>query len=269
MIVKYNMLGSITSDQFKSDIIGLLTGTITNIGGLSAGCDTARTTFTGTYPTGTYTLVGSGTNTFSKIHGVDSGTTHYFRLNFGTSVLTSIALSRGYTSGSDTLVNSAVSTLNLVPNANSYGGQFNSGITIVITTSCIHITSLYSGVSFGIFDIGTNGITSTYTNSMKMAAVNTSTSTFTIPYSYALTGLSSGYTTVTGSINVPVTPVIVSSLSGTIIPENPTFISSVQQGFSAYTVSNLFRIPLGFADFQYNTSGVTRQTGPGYAIVTQ
>jgi hypothetical protein len=162
-----------------------------------------------------------------------------------------------------------VSTLNLVPNANSYGGQFNSGITIVITASCIHITSLYSGASFGIFDIGTNGINSTYTNSMKMAAINTNAGTFTIPYSYVLTGPTSGYTTVTGSVSVPVVPVIVSSLSNTIIPENPTFISSVQQGFSVYSVSNLFKIPLGFSDFQYNTAGVTRQTGPGYAIVTE
>ena len=84
MIVKYNMLGNITSEQFKSDIVGLIRGTISNVGGLSAGCDSARTTFTGTYPAAKYTLVGAETNTFSKVHSVDSGTTHYFRLNFGT-----------------------------------------------------------------------------------------------------------------------------------------------------------------------------------------
>ena len=72
MIVKYNMLGNITSEQFKSDIVGLIRGTISNVGGLSAGCDSARTTFTGTYPAAKYTLVGAGTNTFSKVHSVDS-----------------------------------------------------------------------------------------------------------------------------------------------------------------------------------------------------
>ena len=269
MIIKYNMLSTITSAQFKSDILGLLTGTITTVGGLSAGCDTARTTITGTYPTGTYTLVNATTNTFSKVHNADSSTTNYFRLNFGTSILTSIAFAQGYTSGTDTLINSVVSPLNLVPNAYSYGGQFDSGITIVITSKCVHITSLYSGVGFGIFDLGTNGITANYNQSMKMAAINTNSGTFTLPYSYILSGSTSGYGTVTGSITSPITPVLAVSTSGTVIPENPAFIYSTQQGNISYSVANLFRIPLGFPDFQYNTSGVTRQTGPGYAIVTE
>lgn len=269
MIIKYNMLSTITSAQFKSDILGLLTGTITTVGGLSAGCDTARTTITGTYPTGVYTQVNSTTNTFSKVHSVDSSTTNYFRLNFGTSILTSIAFAQGYTSGTDTLINSVVSSLNLVPNAYSYGGQFDSGITIVITSKCLHITSLYSGVGFGIFDTGTNGITSNYNQSMKMAAINTNSGTFTFPYSYILNGTSSGYGTVTGSITAPITPVLAVGPSGTVIPENPAFLYSTQQGNVSYSVANLFRIPLGFPDFQYNTSGVTRQTGPGYAIVTE
>ena len=269
MIIKYNMLSTITSAQFKSDIIGLLTGTITTVGGLSAGCDTARTTITGTYPTSTYTQVNSTTNTFSKVHSVDNTTTNYFRLNFGTSILTSIALAQGYTSGTDTLINSAVNNLNLVPNAYSYGGQFDGGITIVITSKCLHITSLYSGVGFGIFDLGTNGITSTYNQSMKMAAVNTGAGTFTIPYSYRLSGSTSGYTTITGSLTSPITPTIAVSATGSVIPENPVFLYSTQQGNISYSVLNLLRIPLGFPDFQYNTSGVTRQTGPGYAIVTE
>lgn len=269
MIIKYNMLSTITSAQFKSDILGLLTGTITSVGGLSAGCDTARTTITGTYPSGTYTLVNSGTNTFSKVHSVDSTTTNYFRLNFGTSILTNIAFAQGYTSGTDTLINSVVSNLNLVPNSYSYGGQFDGGITIVITSKCLHITSLYSGVGFGIFDLGSNGITSTYNQSMKMAAVNTGGGTFTIPYSYRLSGPTSGYTTITGSLTSPITPTIAVSGTGSVIPENPVFVYSTQQGNISYSVLNLLRIPLGFPDFQYNTSGVTRQTGPGYAIVTE
>lgn len=269
MIIKYNMLSTITSAQFKSDIIGLISGTITSVGGLSAGCDTARTTITGTYPTGTYTLVNAGTNTFSKVHSADNTITDYFRLNFGTSILTSIALAQGYNSGTDTLINSAVSNINLVPNAYSYGGQFDGGITIVITSKCIHITSLFSGVGFGIFDLGSNGITSTYNQSMRMAAINTNSGTFTIPYSYILNGSASGYGTVNGNISSPITPVLAIGTGGTVIPENPAFIYSTQQGNISYSVANLFRIPLGFPDFQYNTSGVTRQTGPGYAIVTE
>jgi hypothetical protein len=269
MIIKYNMLSTITSAQFKSDILGLISGTITTVGGLSAGCDTARTTITGTYPTGTYAVVNSGTSTFSKVHSIDNTTTDYFRLNFGTSVLTSIALAQSYTSGTDTLINSVVSPLNLVPNTYSYGGQFDSGITIVITSKCLHITSLYSGVGFGIFDIGTNGITATYNQSMKMAAINTNAGTFTIPYSYRLNGSASGYTSITGSLVSPITPVVAVGPSGSVLPENPVFLASPQQGNITYGVLNLLRIPLGFPDFQYNTSGVTRQTGPGYAIVTE
>lgn len=270
MLIKYNMLSTITSAQFKSDIIGLINGTITTVGGLSAGCDTARTTITGSYPAGIYTEVNATSSTFSKVHSVDSSVTDYFRLTFGTSILSSISFSQGYTSGTDTLVNSVSTPINLVPNIYSYGGQVDGGITIVITSKCLHITSLFSGVGFGIFDIGTNGITATYTNSMKMAAINTNAGTFTIPYSYRLSGATSGYGTVTGNLVSPITPAVsVGTGAGTILPENPVFLASSQQGNISYGVLNLLRIPLGLPDYQYNTSGVARQTGPGYAIVTE
>jgi uncharacterized transporter YbjL len=50
MLVKYRMLSTISNANFKADIIGILDGTITSTAGLSAGADTANSSFVGTYP---------------------------------------------------------------------------------------------------------------------------------------------------------------------------------------------------------------------------
>lgn len=278
MLVKYRMLSTITNANFKADIIGILDGSITSTAGLSAGADVANSSFVGTYPTSQLTKVNASSYTFSKIHGTDNTYTHYFRLTFDAGVglatkMTTFTVAQGYTSGTDTLLNSVAQTVDVSPNTYLSASQYPSGINIVLTPKCVWFSSLTSGKSFGLFDLGANGITSTYANNMKMAYVNTTTGTFNIPYGYVLSGGSSGYASVTGSLSGPTTPTLMSNVSGSaIIVENPAFASAASQGYAAYGVGNLFRLGSNmFAmDSIYNTAGTRRITAAAdYAIVTE
>ena len=278
MLVKYRMLSTISNANFKADIIGILDGTITSTAGLSAGADTTNSSFVGTYPSSQLTKVNAGTYTFSKIHGTDNTYTHYFRLTFDAGVglaakMTTFTVAQSYTSGTDTLLNSVAQTVNVSPNTYIPSNQYPSGINIVLTSKCVWISSLTSGKSFGLFDIGANGITSTYANNMKMAYVNTTLGTFNIPYGYVLSGGASGYTSLTGNLSGPTTPTLMSNISGSaIIVENPAFVSAATQGYAAYGVSNLFKLGSNMMamDSIYNTSGTRRIVAAAdYAIVTE
>ena len=272
------MLPTISNANFKADIIGILDGTITSTAGLSAGADTANSSFVGTYPTSQLTKVNAGTYTFSKIHGTDNTYTHYFRLTFDAGVglaakMTTFTVAQGYTSGTDTLLNSVAQTVDVSPNAYIPSNQFPSGINIVLNSKCIWFSSLTSGKSFGLFDLGNNGITSTYATNMKMAYINTTLGTFNIPYGYVLSGGASGYTSLTGNLTSTITPTLMSNAAGSaIIVENPAFVAAQTQGYAAYGVSNLFKLGSNmFAmDSIYNTSGTRRITAAAdYAIVTE
>jgi hypothetical protein len=278
MLVKYRMLPTISNANFKADIIGILDGTITSTAGLSAGADTTNSSFVGTYPSSQLTKVNAGTYTFSKIHGTDNTYTHYFRLTFDAGVglaakMTTFTVAQGYTSGTDTLLNSVAQTVNVSPNTYISASQYPSGINIVLTSKCVWISSLTSGKSFGIFDLGANGITSTYATNMRMAYVNTTLGTFNIPYGYVLSGGASGYTSLTGNLSGPTTPTLMSNISGSaIIVENPAFASAATQGFAAYGVGNLFKLGSNMMamDSIYNTSGTRRIVAAAdYAIVTE
>ena len=278
MLVKYRMLPTISNANFKADIIGILDGSITSTAGLSAGADTANSSFVGTYPSSQLTKVNAGTYTFSKIHGTDNTYTHYFRLTFDAGVglaakMTTFTVAQGYTSGTDTLLNSVAQTVNVSPNTYISANQYPSGINIVLNSKCVWFSSLTSGKSFGIFDLGTNGITNTYANNMKMAYVNTTLGTFNIPYGYVLSGGASGYTSLTGNLSGPTTPTLMSNISGSaIIVENPAFVSAATQGYAAYGVSNLFKLGSNMMamDSIYNTSGTRRIVAAAdYAIVTE
>lgn len=278
MLVKYRMLPTISNANFKADIIGILDGTITSTAGLSAGADKTNSSFVGTYPTSQLTKVNAGTNTFSKIHGTDNTYTHYFRLTFDAGVglaatMTTFTVAQGYTSGTDTLLNSVAQTVNVSPNAYVPANQYPSGINIVLNSKCVWMSSLTSGKSFGLFDLGANGITSAYPTNMKMAYVNTTLGTFNIPYGYVLSGGASGYTSISGNLSGPTTPTLVSNVSGSaIIIENPAFVSAATQGYAAYGVGNLFKLGSNMMamDSIYNTSGTIRIVAAAdYAIVTE
>lgn len=280
MLIKYRMLSTITNAQFKADIIGIIEGTITSTGQLSAGADTTNSSFVGTYPTGKYTKVNATTNTFSKVHSTDSNYTHYFRLTFDSGVglqaqWTTFALAQSYTSGTDTLLNSSSITCNVKPNAFVASAQYPSGINIVIDDGCVWFSSLTSGSTFGIFDLGSNGVTATYSQNMRMALINTTlaSSNCTIPYAYALSGTSSGYTSMTGTITSITTPTLRTNTAGSaMIIENPAFIALPNQGNAAYGISNLFKVgtSLFAMDSIYNTAGVRRVVAPiDYVVVTE
>jgi hypothetical protein len=261
------MLANITVANITSDINGLINGTITSVSGLSSGADKTNSTITGSYPTGTYSLVGAGTNTFSKVHATAGSYTHYFRLNYNSLGLANVQLAQSYTSGTDTLVNS--STINNIITPFNYTA-YNGGITLVIASQCLHITSAYNGRSFGIFDLGANGITSSFANNMRMAYIDTASGAATIPYGYNYAGATSAYTTLTCSVLTTTQPIMTSNIAlANILPENPCFVASSSQAYLAYGVANLLRIPPTALDRQYNTSGVARQTGAGYAVVDQ
>jgi hypothetical protein len=276
MIIKYRMLSGITIQQFQNDIAGLIDGTITSVSGLSAGCDIANSSITGTYPAGKYSRVNGTTFTFSKVHSTDNTRTHFFRLTFSASALTNIALAQSYVSGTDTLVNSSSYAVTVTPNAyNTRNISTASGVTIVITDSCINFTSLYSGVSFGIHDLGENGITSTYTDSMKMTYVRLNDNSFSIPYTHNLIGRLSSYVTIAGVFQTvgSFSPSIVSNNTGTstIIVESPVFITAATQAYAVFAVLGLQRIPTAalLTDSQYTANTIIRQTAFGYAIITE
>ena len=280
MLVKYRMQSSITNANFVADIVGILDGNITSTAGLSVGADAANSSFVGTYPTTKIAKVNTTGSviTFSKIHGTDANVTHYFRVTIDSGVglaakLTTFTVAQGYTSGSNTLLNSVANTVDISPNPFVASAQFPTGINIVINNNCVWISSITSSNSFGLFDLGTNGMTTTYAQNMEMAYINTRTGDYSIPYAYALSGAASGYIPITGTIESVTVPALSSNAAGTaVIIENPVFITNVNQGYSAYGVNNLFRIGNNIfaVDSIYNAAGVRRVSSAyNLAIVTE
>lgn len=266
------MLSTITSANFIADIVGILDGSITSTAGLSAGADKTNSSFSGTYPTSQLTKVNAGTYTFSKVHGSDNTYTHYFRLAFSGTTLTTFTVAQGYTSGTDTLLNSVAQTVNVSTNTYSASDQFPAGINIVLNSKCVYISSVTSGISFGLFDLGTNGITSTYANNMKMAYIKTNNGSFNIPYAYSLAGTASGYGSLSGNLTNVQLPVYKSNASNQgVVVENPVFLSHINQGYSAYGVYGLFKLGTSVltTDVFYNIGSGPRVTSNDYVVLAE
>lgn len=271
MLVKYRMLSTISSANFIADIVGILDGSITGTADLSAGANTSASSFSGTYPSVKLIKVNAGTYTFSKTHGSVS-TTHYFRLTFSGTTLTTFTVAQGYTSGTDTLLNSVAYTVNLRASTYSSSDQFPSGINIIMNNNCIFFNSPFSGIGFGLFDLGQNGITATYTSNMKMAFIKTTDSTFNIPYAYSITGTTSAYSSLSGSITNLTAPTFKSNATNQgVVIENPVFLSHTNQGFSAFGVYGLFKVGnnLIVNDTVYNVNGTPRCVSSDYAVVAE
>lgn len=167
MLIRYRTNSSCTLQNFKDDLDGLITGTITTVNGLSSGVNKTASVMYGSYPSGTYSRVNGTTYTYSKVHNdATTSKTHYFRLTFDSTKLTTIALAQSYTSGTDTLVNSYASTVNISPSPYTVLRPF--GIDIVISNKLIVIFAPASGAFIGIIDIGHSSTTRQYTNSMLM-----------------------------------------------------------------------------------------------------
>lgn len=167
MLIRYRTNDSCTLQNFKDDLNNLITGAVTTVNGLSSGVNKTASVIYGSYPTGTYSRVNGTTYTYSKAHNdATTSKTHYFRLNFDSTKLTTIQLAQSYTSGTDTLVNSYTTTTNITPTA--YKALKPFGIDIIINNKMLAIFAPTSGILIAILDLGHSSTTRTYTNSMLM-----------------------------------------------------------------------------------------------------
>lgn len=234
MLVRYRMNSSCTLANMQTDINNIILGNITNVSQLSAGADKTSSQIYGTYPAGTlYARVNGTTFTYSKIHN-DSTTskTHYFRLNFDASQLTTINLAQSYTSGTDTLVNSGASTaLNIRPSA--YVAMYDNTLDIIVSNKMVAVFGF--GSTFAITDLGHNSVTRANTNSMLMAMNNFSilpnwgpqgvsvnvANTTVVPYTYLYA--TSGYGSLTGPVEGNLAYRLPAGNGTTVVIENPLF----------------------------------------------
>lgn len=242
MIFRYRMLSTCTYANMKADITGILTGTITSTGGLSAGADTANCAVYGTYPSGIYSVSNSGTSTYAKIHNTYNTYTHYFRMGWdGSASLTTISLAQSYTSGTDTLVNSYTYTL---PTA--LGLQSYAPIDIIVTNSCVFLSNPAYGLNIGIFDIGHSGLTRAFTSSalMMFLPFTSDTITGTIPYTYnlLLTTPTYGVGSTQNITYLLPNRIPYNSAGNLAVMENPPFTYSLIGGNSVNAVYGLNKI---------------------------
>ena len=136
MLVRYRTNSSCTLQNFKDDVNNIILGNITAVANLSSGADKVNSQMYGTYPTGTYARVNATTYTYGKVHNdATTSKTHYFRLNYDSTTLANIALAASYTSGTDTLVNSAVAVENIAPVP--YSSFYKEGIDIIVSNKIL------------------------------------------------------------------------------------------------------------------------------------
>jgi len=360
MIIRYRMNNTCTLANLQTDLHNIISGNITSTADFSTGCDTTNSIIYGTYPVGIYSVMNSGSYTYSKVHN-DYGAdyTHYFRLSFDSTQLTGITLAQSYTSGSDTLVNSQALTddkedahfygtiiagvltvssfyrgsgnlaagnrienlsmgridvvntppgLRILSQLTGTTGQtgtyqlnkpvdvwaqaasdfvaFNEssslnvkrttysaidapyGIDIVITDKCFMVLAANSGMSIGIVDIGKNGVTRSFTNSMLMASIDLNAKLAKIPYSYKYTSLS--YGTMVDSLVLRMEPVKKQASNGNlVILENPLFIQHVESGYNVSVAYGMYTIPTNtYASNSIYTDGSTyRITANNFVIL--
>jgi hypothetical protein len=373
MIVKYRMNSTCTLANMKADINKIILGTATSPGDFSSGCDTANTTFYGTYPSSIYAVVNAGSSTYSKKHN-DYGAsyTHYFRLTYDSTKLQTIALASGYTSGTDTLINSQLLTderegcfwngtvqstpyngsyysqnvggsqisINSIYRGAPYVGQrvenqsttqateinappglrlktqitgstgstgsyvgnkavevwrgsgieffsfneysninvqtytFNAntapfGIDIIITDKCLIMNAQGQNTCIGIIDIGKNGITRNYTDSMMMASVDLNCKLAKIPYTFKYS--TNSYGASVDNILYQFTPVrSLDASNNLVVIENPVFLQEPDNLNAIQSVYGIFAIPQNFyTQAAVYTDGTTyRYVYNGYAIPT-
>lgn len=260
MLVRYRLSSQSTLANFQADIDGIIQGTITQVSQLSAPAQ-ANSSFYGTYPSGTYARVNGTSYTYSKVHNNVGTKTHYFRLSYDSTQLASITLAQGYTSGTDTLLNSSVKTVNIQRTV--YDSNYPIGIDIVINNKMIYFQAAQSGVQAGIFDIGHNGITRAYTDSMLMSwqdlngSLNNNIASYvsqmpvmftttggSVPYTYNLDTLSYGSSVTGFSTLIPLKKMI--SVGGSVaLIENPVFMSTPSSGNALNLIYGLYKVPTG------------------------
>lgn len=279
MLVKYVMKTTATYANIVSDIRGIVNGSITSTGSLSASANTTATTFTGTYPAGYYAEANATAYAFSKIHSANNSNISYFKLGFdGVKGIANVTLAQGYVSATDTVSNSYSVTYDAVIGLNSLGvDPATTPIDILVNRDnfIIRQTALASGF-VSITDIGYNGTSKTFTSQMitTMVVSNTTIIPYVItPINYRYTNNSidpgqsvGGY----GSSNNGVLTCIApfnppySSSGNVAIMENPVFTYSGDGG-------NLWSVVYGWNILQsgrFSDRAVYSDTDNVYRYVT-
>ena len=250
MLVRYRLNSSCTLQNFKDDINNIILGNVSTVANLSSGADQTNSVIYGTYTPAIYARVNATTYTYSKVHNTFSSYTHYFRLTFDSTQLTTIALAQSYTSGTDTLVNSYASTVNI--QRFTFNSVLQNGIDIIVSGKMLVFIAPQSSKMIGIVDLGNSSTTRTYTNSMLMMlqdfgnVPNWGPYTGTtlentggiIPYTYSYD--TAGYATVTTGVG-GVSTVRKNNASGAaVIFENPLFCTG---GGASNLMYGCFRLP--------------------------
>lgn len=260
MLVRYRTNSSCTLANFQTDLNNIILGNIATVNDLSAGADKTNSVIYGSYPTGKYARVNGTTYTYSKAHNdATTSKTHYFRLTFDATQLTTIDLAESYTSGTDTLVNTYAKTVDIKPMP--YESYYKSGIDIIVSDKMLVFFAPNSGVFLGILDMGHSSTTRTYANSILMLMqdfsnvpnygplrtdpINNNTGTV-IPYIYNYD--TAGYATAVGGIQGVQTVRKASGSATSAIFENPAFTSATGASNLIY---GCYRIPyLAFSGVQ-------------------
>jgi hypothetical protein len=293
MLVRYRMTANTTYANMVSDVYKIVSGTASNVAQLSANTDQSNTVFYGTYPSSYVSVANTASNTFAKIHSTVGSKTHYVRLNWDNvnQKLDSIALAQSYASANDTLINSTtlsanVSVVNYV--------NTNVGIDIVVSPQIIYIGQ-GGNAQGGAFDIGHNGVTRVYTDSMLTMLLDLSvtvTNEFvqseltgasgatmpytqnlyrgaTIPYTYNYDTLSYGSATPFLVTNNPIRKI---NTNGSVsIFENPAWLTNVTTGYTLSVVYGLYKLPRGaYAGNQtyIDGTGLRRLTTNDFSLLT-
>lgn len=236
MLVKYYMNSTCTYSNLVADITGIVNGSITSTGGLSSGANTSLTTFTGTYPTGYYTVANNaGAYTYVKTYNANTSTNNYFTIGFnGTTGISTLTLGAGYANSTNTYAASYTYTFPQV-----IGIQTYSSIDIVINNNLFFITNPSVGAyGAGIFDTGYNGITQAFTSGLTASLIPVSNVTGTTagstlvpvnPYNWVFANASYGSTTCGITAVVPV-PAPYNASGNVAVLENPVFQYNPAQG---------------------------------------
>jgi len=275
MLVKYYMNSTCTYANFVADITGIVNGTITSTGGLSAGANTSLSTFTGTYPSTFYALANGGgsgapyanTVTFLKVHNANSATNCYFTLGFnGSTGLANVTLGVGY--ANSTNVYATGSNTYVLPAV--IGPQTYNSVDIVISNTVFYIDARSIGAyGVGVFDLAYNGVLLNFPNSMVNALIPISNAVVTplpiVPYSYYLansTYTASNTTNITLAYTSPATSIF--SVAGNVaIIENPVFVAPSYQANALSLVYSLNALVQG----EYAAKSVYSDTSSNYRYV--
>lgn len=221
MYVKYVAQANATLQTIRTDLIALVNGSISTANDFSVNCNRDSTVLKGTFPTGKYAVANSSNSsslTISKIHNDYSDTTHYVKLNFSGNTWSNTIVSRGYTSGTDTMVNSL--TFETVPT--TLAGAVVLHIIVGSKTFYMY-SDIANTKALVVSDIGKTGVSRTFTNSMLMTAWNLVTPNYYIPYVYDTT--SDAYSSCSSPTVTSITPGKAGLSNGALFTvENPVFL---------------------------------------------